>query len=177
MSRIGKNSIPIPSGVTCSFKDYIFSAKGPMGDASYRLPQEVSLTIEDNSVSLSLLNEGKRTRMMWGTTQRQLANLVNGVNVGFTKKLEINGVGYRASLQGSNLVLQLGHSHDINFPVPEGITIKCEKPTLISITGIDKQKVGQVAAEIRGYRPPEPYKGKGVKYEGERILRKEGKKK
>lgn len=177
MSRIGKNPVPLPNGVTCTLSGQDLTAKGPLGTLGISVSSDVTFEIKDNEILISPVNQGKRSRMMWGTTQRLVTNLVEGVSKGFTKRLEINGVGYRASVQGNNLVLQLGFSHDINFPIPVGITIKCEKPTLVVITGFDKQKVGQVASEIRGYRPPEPYKGKGVKYEGERILRKEGKKK
>lgn len=177
MSRIGKNPILLPSGVSCTLTGQNLTAKGPLGSLNINVSSDLSFDIKDNEVLVTPTSSAKKSRMMWGTTQRLIANLVEGVTKGFTKRLEINGVGYRASVQGSNLVLQLGFSHDINFPIPEGISIKCEKPTLVVISGSDKQKVGQVASEIRGYRPPEPYKGKGVKYEGERILRKEGKKK
>ena len=144
-----------------------------------RLPLTTLVTVErhENQVKVLPVDESKQARAMWGTTRKNIMNMVEGVSQGFKRKLEINGVGYRAALQGKELILQLGHSHEIRYPVPEGITITCEKPTLIQVEGADRQKVGQVAAEIRSYRSPEPYKGKGVKYEGEYILRKEGKKK
>jgi large subunit ribosomal protein L6 len=151
--------------------------KGPKGALSFLVPDEVSVKLEDGKVKVDPRNETKRARSMWGTSRTMVANLVTGVTKGFERKLEITGVGYRAAVQGKNLQLALGYSHDVVFPIPEGIQIVTPKPTEITITGIDSQKVGQVAAEIRGFRPPEPYKGKGVKYAGEYIFRKEGKKK
>jgi large subunit ribosomal protein L6 len=177
MSRVGKYPVVVPNGVTVNLAGGELSVKGKLGQASINLVDVVDTSLEDNQVWVKPKNETKQARMMWGTTRANIANLVKGVSEGFTINLEINGVGYRAAVQGKSLQLQLGFSHDVNYPIPEGITIKCEKPTAISITGTDKQRVGQVAAEIRAYRGPEPYKGKGVKYETETILRKEGKKK
>ena len=177
MSRVGKNPVEIPSGVDVAIKGGLVSAKGKLGVLDFQAGEEVEVTQEDGKVWVKPANDGKRARAMWGTVRSRIQNMVIGVSEGFTKNLEINGVGYRASVQGQSLNLQLGFSHDVNYPIPEGITIKCEKPTAIAVSGADKQKVGQVAAEIRGYRPPERYKGKGVKYADETILRKEGKKK
>tara|TARA_A100000171_G_C2132109_1_gene147464 strand:+ start:1933 stop:2466 length:534 start_codon:yes stop_codon:yes gene_type:complete len=177
MSRVGKNPVLIPDGVSCAFSEGIFSAKGSMGVIDLPVSSEISVDISEGKVTVSPASSTKKARALWGTTQRLISSLVEGVSKGFSKRLEINGVGYRASVQGSELVLQLGFSHDVRFPIPDGIKITCEKPTLVVVSGFDKQKVGQVASEIRSYRPPEPYKGKGVKYEGEWILRKEGKKK
>jgi large subunit ribosomal protein L6 len=153
------------------------TAKGKLGQLSMVLNRDVKPELEGDKVTVRPLNESKRTRMAWGMSRNMINNMVTGVSAGFTVGLEINGVGYRAAVQGKNLNLQLGYSHEVQFPIPEGITIKCDKPTNISITGADKQKVGQVAAVIRSYRQPEPYKGKGIKYKSETILRKEGKKK
>ena len=177
MSRVGKYPVVVPSGVTVNLAGGELSVKGKLGQASINLVDVVDTSLEDNQVWVKPKNETKQARMMWGTTRANIANMVKGVSEGFTINLEINGVGYRAAVQGKSLQLQLGFSHDVNYPIPDGITIKCEKPTAISITGTDKQRVGQIAAEIRAYRGPEPYKGKGVKYETETILRKEGKKK
>jgi large subunit ribosomal protein L6 len=177
MSRIGKKPVPIPSGVTASVDGQHVAVKGPKGELKHVLVDEVIAKLEDGSIEVAPRDETQAARAMWGMSRTLVANLVTGVTEGFTKKLEITGVGYRAAVQGSNVQLQLGYSHDILFPIPEGIQVQCPKPTEIVITGIDKQKVGQVAAEIRRFRPPEPYKGKGVRYAGEFILRKEGKKK
>ncbi len=177
MSRIGKYPVEVPSGVTVSIEGNTVVAKGKLGELTLDLTDEVEVTLEDNKVSVAQKNPTKFSRAMWGTTRARINGMVVGVSEGFTKKLELVGVGYRAQAQGNSLKLALGFSHDIDFPVPEGIDIKCPQPTQIEISGIDKQKVGQVAAVIRSYRPPEPYKGKGVKYAGEYILRKEGKKK
>jgi len=177
MSRVGKYPVVVPNGVTVNLAGGELSVKGKLGQASINLVDVVETSLEDNQVWVKPKNETKQARMMWGTTRANIANMVKGVSEGFTINLEINGVGYRAAVQGKSLQLQLGFSHDVNYPIPDGITIKCEKPTAISITGTDKQRVGQIAAEIRAYRGPEPYKGKGVKYETETILRKEGKKK
>ena len=177
MSRVGKNPVAVPSGVTVEIAGRQLKAKGKLGELSLMLNDNVEARVEDGSVSVKPVDDSKRARMMWGTTRNLVRNMVTGVSEGFTRTLEINGVGYRAAMQGKNLQLQLGFSHDVIYPVPEGITIKCERPTLITVSGSDKQRVGQVAAEIRGYRPPEPYKGKGIKYNDETILRKEGKKK
>ncbi len=177
MSRIGKKPVPIPSGVTANVEGQTVKMKGPKGALQFVVPDEVSVKLEDGQVKVDPRNESKRARSMWGTSRTLVSNLVTGVTKGFERKLEITGVGYRAAVQGKNLQLALGYSHDVLYPIPEGITIATPKPTEITITGIDSQKVGQVAAEIRSYRPPEPYKGKGVKYAGEYIFRKEGKKK
>ena len=177
MSRVGKKPVPVPAGVTASVEGQTVKVKGPKGALSLVLHDDVSVKLEDGKVQVNPRNETKRARALWGTSRALVANLFTGVNKGFERKLEITGVGYRASVQGKNLQLALGYSHDVVYPIPEGITIATPKPTEITITGNDRQKVGQVAAEIRGYRPPEPYKGKGVKYAGEYIFRKEGKKK
>ncbi len=177
MSRVGKNPVEVPAGVEVAIKGGLVSAKGKLGTLDFQATDDVKITQEDSKIWVKPVNETKKARAMWGTARSRIQNMVQGVSEGFTKELEINGVGYRAAVQGQSLNLQLGFSHDVAYPIPEGITIKCEKPTSISISGADKQKVGQVAAEIRGYRPPEPYKGKGVKYADEVILRKEGKKK
>ncbi len=177
MSRVGKYPVVVPNGVTVNLAGGELSVKGKLGQSSINLVGTVEASLEDNQVWVKPKNETKQARMMWGTTRANIANMVKGVSEGFTINLEINGVGYRAAVQGKSLQLQLGFSHDVNYPIPDDITIKCEKPTAISITGKDKQRVGQIAAEIRAYRGPEPYKGKGVKYETETILRKEGKKK
>ena len=177
MSRIGRNAVAIPSGVTANIEGQTVKVKGPKGTMQVVLADDVSVKMEDGGVKVDPRNETKRARSMWGTSRTLVANLVTGVTKGFEKKLEITGVGFRAALQGKNLQIALGYSHDVNYPIPEGIAITTPKPTEIVITGMDKQKVGQVAAEIRSFRPPEPYKGKGVKYAGEYIFRKEGKKK
>jgi large subunit ribosomal protein L6 len=177
MSRIGKKPVSIPSGVTASVDGQHVAVKGPKGELKHVLVDEVIAKLEDGGIEVAPRDDTQAARAMWGMSRTLVANLVTGVTEGFTKKLEITGVGYRAAVQGSNVQLQLGYSHDILFPIPEGIQVQCPKPTEIVITGIDKQKVGQVAAEIRRFRPPEPYKGKGVRYAGEFILRKEGKKK
>jgi len=177
MSRVGKHPVEIPSGVTLSIAGTLVKAKGKLGELEATLTDDVVLSQEGQTVTVRPRNETKRARMMWGTARTVISNLVNGVDTGFSKKLEINGVGYRAQVQGKDLVLQLGYSHEIRFPIPDAIKIDSPDPTHITIHGPSKQKVGQVAAEIRAFRPPEPYKGKGVKYEDEIILRKEGKKK
>ena len=177
MSRVGKYPVAVPSGVTVAITGRTLSAKGKLGELKLDLADEVDTTMEDNQVVVKPRSQSKRARTMWGTTRAHINNMVKGVSTGFTRKLEINGVGYRAAVQGKELVLQLGFSHDVKYPIPQGISITAEKPTLLAITGADRQRVGQVAADIRGYRGPEPYKGKGVKYEEETILRKEGKKK
>ena len=177
MSRIGKKAIVLPKGVTASVDGQTVKVKGPKGELSVKLVPQVSASIGDGSIQV-LPREGvERGPQMWGLSRTLVNNLVNGVTSGFTQKLEIQGVGYRAAVQGKVLNLQLGFSHDVPYAIPPGITIVTEKPTMISVSGIDKQLVGQVAAEIRSYRPPEPYKGKGVRYEGEYVRRKEGKKK
>lgn len=177
MSRVGKHPVEIPQGVECQLNAGVLTAKGRLGQLQMPISQDVIVKLEDGKVIVKPASNSKQSRMMWGTTRRLVSNLIGGVHAGFTKKLEINGVGYRASVQGKNLVLQLGFSHDVTFPIPDGIDIKCEKPTSVSVSGADRQRVGEVAAKIRSYRKPEPYKGKGVKYENEFILRKEGKKK
>jgi large subunit ribosomal protein L6 len=177
MSRIGKKPVPVPSGVTANIEGQTVKMKGPKGALALVLTDDVTVTMDNGAIKVDPRNETKRARSMWGTSRTLVANLVAGVTKGFEDKLEITGVGYRASVQGKNLQIALGYSHDVIYPIPEGIAIATPRPTEIVITGIDKQKVGQVAAEIRGFRPPEPYKGKGVKYAGEYIFRKEGKKK
>ncbi len=177
MSRVGKNPVDVPSGVDIKIDGGLITAKGKLGELSFQATEDVEITSADNQIWVKPRDDSKRARAMWGTARSRIANLVQGVSEGFTKDMEIVGTGYRASVQGSNLNLQLGFSHDVVYPIPAGITVKCEKPTSISISGADKQAVGQMAAEIRGYRPPEPYKGKGVRYADEEILRKEGKKK
>ncbi len=177
MSRIGNKIIPLPKGVTATLEGGTVKVKGPKGELMVKLVSEIDAKIGPEGVTISPKEGAERGRQMWGLSRTLVNNLVVGVTQGFTQKLEINGVGYRAAVQGKNLQLQLGFSHDVAYPIPAGISIVCEKPTSIAVSGIDKQLVGQVAAEIRSYRPPEPYKGKGVKYAGEYILRKEGKKK
>jgi large subunit ribosomal protein L6 len=177
MSRIGKKAVPVPSGVTANVEGQTVKVKGPKGALQLVLHGDVIAKMESGAIKLDPRDETKRARSQWGTARTLVNNLMAGVTKGFERKLEISGVGFRAAVQGKNLQLQLGYSHDVAYPIPEDIAIATPKPTEIVITGIDKQKVGQVAAEIRGYRPPEPYKGKGVKYEGEYIFRKEGKKK
>ena len=177
MSRIGKKPVPIPSGVTANVEGQTVTMKGPKGALALVLPDDVTVKMDKGVIKVDPRTETNRARAMWGTSRTLVANLVAGVTKGFEDKLEITGVGYRASIQGKNLQIALGYSHDVVYPIPEGIAIVTPKPTEILITGMDKQKVGQVAAEIRGFRPPEPYKGKGVRYAGEYIFRKEGKKK
>lgn len=177
MSRIGKKSVPVPAGVTATIEGGQINVKGPKGTLSMPLVEDISYTLEDGAISVMPANESKRARAFWGMQRTMVSNLVVGVSDGFTKVLEITGVGYRASVQGSNLKLQLGYSHDVDFPIPEGIAIKTPDQTTVEISGADRQQVGQVAAEIRRWRKPEPYKGKGIKYRGEFIFRKEGKKK
>lgn len=177
MSRVGKHPVEIPAGVTVSIAGKQVKAKGKLGELEETLTDDVELIHEGQTVTVRPKGDSKRARMMWGTARTIVNNLVQGVNTGFSRKLEINGVGYRAQVQGRDLLLQLGFSHEVRFPIPDGIKIDSPDPTHIHVHGPSKQKVGQVAAEIRAFRPPEPYKGKGVKYEGEIILRKEGKKK
>ncbi|GBF27342.1 50S ribosomal protein L6 [bacterium MnTg02] len=177
MSRIGKKPVAIPEKVQADVDGQSVTVKGPKGELSAVLVDEVLAKMTDDGISVNPRDSSKRSRSMWGMSRTLIQNLVTGVNDGFEKRLEINGVGYRAALNGKELQLQLGFSHDVVYAVPEGIEVTCPKPTEIIITGIEKQKVGQVAAEIRQYRPPEPYKGKGIKYAGEYIFRKEGKKK
>jgi large subunit ribosomal protein L6 len=177
MSRIGKNPVAIPQGVSVELAGQRLTAKGRLGTLSLAVSGEVSATIADGAVAIAPKDATKRARAMWGTTRALVQNMVTGVANGFTRNLEINGVGYRAAVQGANLNLQLGYSHDITYPIPPEVTIACERPTVIAITGADRQRVGQIAAEIRAFRPPEPYKGKGIKYSDETVRRKEGKKK
>ena len=177
MSRIGKNPVTIPAGVEVALEGEILTAKGHLGSLSLAVSNEVAATIADGKVTIAPKSETKRARAMWGTTRALVSNMVNGVATGFARNLEINGVGYRAAVQGSTLNLQLGYSHDIAYPIPPDVRITCERPTAITVRGADRQRVGQVAAEIRAFRPPEPYKGKGVKYSDETVRRKEGKKK
>jgi large subunit ribosomal protein L6 len=177
MSRVGSSPVAIPEGADVQITGQMISAKGKLGEMSVNIPTDIEITQEDGAIVFKPRSNNKRTRMAWGTSRSLLSNLVTGVTEGFTKRLEITGVGYRAAVQGESLNLQLGYSHDVNFPIPDGIDIKCESPTAIVISGADKQAVGQVAAKIRGFRKPEPYKGKGVRYHDEQILRKEGKKK
>jgi large subunit ribosomal protein L6 len=177
MSRIGKKPVTIPSGVTATVEGQTVKMKGPKGQLQFVVHDDVEVQLDKNVVKVIPRAESNRARAQYGTARAQIANLVAGVTKGFERKLEITGVGYRAAMQGKNLQLALGYSHDVIFPIPEGIQVAVPKPTEITITGSDIQRVGQVAAEIRAYRPPEPYKGKGVKYVDEFIFRKEGKKK
>jgi large subunit ribosomal protein L6 len=177
MSRIGKKAVAVPSGVTANVEGQTVKVKGPKGALSVALHDDVAVKLEGGQIKVDPRAETKRARAQWGTSRTLIANLIAGVTKGFEQRLEINGVGYRAAVQGKNLQIALGYSHDIVYPIPEGIAIATPRPVEIVITGSDRQKVGQVAAEIRKYRPPEPYKGKGIKYAGERIFRKEGKKK
>ncbi len=178
MSRIGKHPVPVPAGVDVNVNGQTLTAKGKLGQLSLTLIDDIAVSLDGGKVVVQPRHaDSKRGRTMWGTSRTLVANLVKGVSDGFTVNLDINGVGYRAAVQGKELVLQLGYSHDVKYPIPEGITIKSEKPTAISVSGADRQKVGQVAAEIRSFRGPEPYKGKGIKYSDEVLIRKEGKKK
>lgn len=177
MSRVGKYPVTVPSGVQVALQGRTVVAKGKNGELKLELTDAVDVTIENNLVTVKPRGDDRRARTLWGTTRSLINGMLTGVSTGFTKSMEINGTGYRAAMQGSDLVLNLGYSHEIRYPVPKGIKITCEKPTSIKVEGADKRQVGQVAAEIRAYRGPEPYKGKGVKYENEQILRKEGKKK
>jgi len=177
MSRIGKKAVALPPGVTAAVEGQVVKIKGPKGALQVKLHDDIGAKVEGSSVKIDPKVETDRARSHWGTSRTLVNNLIAGVTKGFEEKLEINGVGFRAAVQGKNLQMQLGFSHDVIFPIPEGITIATPKPTEIVVTGLDKQKVGKAAAEIRSFRPPEPYKGKGVKYASEFILRKEGKKK
>ena len=177
MSRVGKKPVPVPAGVTATVTGQTVKMKGSKGELSFVVPSLVNVAMKDGAIAVEPVNQSKPARSLWGTSRAQIANIVEGVSKGFEKKLEITGVGYRAAMAGKALKLSLGYSHDIEYEIPAGITIATPKPTEIVVTGIDRQRVGQVAAEIRDYRGPEPYKGKGVKYEGEFIFRKEGKKK
>ncbi len=177
MSRIGKRPVEMPSGVTAAISGQSVEVKGPKGVLAFKATDDVDLAIEDNALTVKPRGQSKRSRQQWGMTRTVLQNLVTGVSEGFKKELEIVGVGYRAQAQGKTLKLSLGYSHDVEYQIPDGVEVKTPKPTQVEITGIDRQVVGQVAAEIREWRPPEPYKGKGVKYKDEYIFRKEGKKK
>ncbi len=177
MSRIGKKPISVPQGVTANVDGQTVSAKGPKGELKYVVNEEVIVKMEDGGIIVNPRDDSKDARAKWGMSRTMIENIVNGVTSGFERKLEINGVGYRAAMQGRNLQLSLGYSHEVIYEAPEGITLAAPKPTEIVVSGIDKQRVGQVAAEIRKYRRPEPYKGKGIKYAEETIVRKEGKKK
>ncbi len=177
MSRVGRNPVEIPSGVELAINGRLVTAKGKLGELSYQMTDAVSAKVEDGRVVVEPLDASKASRALWGTTRSRIQNLVSGVFEGYSKQLEISGVGYRAAVQGQTLNLQLGYSHEIHYAIPEGISIICEKPTSIKVSGADKQRVGQVAADIRAFRKPEPYTGKGIRYADEMILRKEGKKK
>ncbi len=177
MSRIGKKPVELPSGVTASVSGQTVEVKGPKGTRTFKATDDVTLSVEGNVVTVEPRGKSKRARQQWGMSRTMVANLATGVSEGFKKELELSGVGYRAQMQGNVLKLSLGYSHDVNFEVPEGVTVTSAKPTEITVEGIDEQLVGQVAANIREWRKPEPYKGKGIKYKGEYIFRKEGKKK
>ena len=177
MSRIGKRPVDLPSGVSASVSGQTVEIKGPKGTRSFKATDDVTIAVAENAVSVDPRGKSKRARQQWGMTRTMVQNLVTGVTDGFKKELEISGVGYRAQMQGNTLKLSLGYSHDVNFEVPEGVKVTADKPTEITVEGIDQQLVGQVAANIREWRKPEPYKGKGIKYKGEYIFRKEGKKK
>jgi large subunit ribosomal protein L6 len=176
MSRIGKKPVPVPTGVTVNLSGQNISVKGPKGELKMALVEHVLAKLEDGKVAVDPRDQTKLARSCWGMSRTMISNMIKGVTQGYSRQLEINGVGYRANAQGKVLQLNLGYSHDVNYAIPEGIEIKTPKPTEIVISGIDKQRVGQVAAEIRDFRGPEPYKGKGIKYSDERIFRKEGKK-
>jgi large subunit ribosomal protein L6 len=177
MSRIGKKAVPLPKGVTATIDGQTVSVKGPKGQLAFSATDNVVIAQNDDGIKIDPADGSQGARAAWGMSRTQIANLVKGVSEGFEKRLEINGVGYRAAVQGKNLQLALGYSHDVRYPIPDGIKIECPKPTEIVISGSNRQQIGQIAAEIRQFRPPEPYKGKGIKYAGERIIRKEGKKK
>ncbi|HEY1299605.1 MAG TPA: 50S ribosomal protein L6 [Stellaceae bacterium] len=177
MSRVGKHPVAIPSGVEVQLSGRTLTAKGGLGSLSLAISNEVTATIDNAAVTIAPGSDSKHARAMWGTTRALVNNMITGVSTGFTVGLEINGVGYRAAVQSNTLNLQLGYSHDIPFPIPPDVTITCERPTAITVRGADRQRVGQIAAEIRAWRPPEPYKGKGIRYAGETVRRKEGKKK
>ena len=177
MSRVGKHPVAVPSGVEVQMSGHTLSAKGSLGTLRLVVSNDVTASIVNGEVTIAPKNDSKHARAMWGTTRALVNNMVTGVSKGFSVTLEINGVGYRAAVQGNTLNLQLGYSHEIAYPIPGDVKIACERPTLITVTGADRQRVGQIAAEIRAYRPPEPYKGKGIKYSTEIVRRKEGKKK
>ena len=177
MSRVGKKPVAVPAGVTASVTGQHVKVKGAKGELSFSAPEEVVVAMDNGLITVTPKGQDKRSRAMWGMSRAMINNLVTGVSKGFERKLEITGVGYKAAVAGKNLQLSLGYSHDVNYPIPAGVSIVTPKPTEIMIAGIDKRQIGQIAAEIRSLRPPEPYKGKGVKYAGEFIFRKEGKKK
>ena len=177
MSRIGKHPVEVPNGVEVSIAGQHVRVKGRLGELGMSLPPEVSVALNDSQVTVAPRGAEQRARAMWGLSRSLVQNMVKGVSEGFTTRLDISGVGYRAAVDGRLLNLQLGYSHDIKFAIPEDIKIVCDTPTQITVSGADRQRVGQIAAEIRSFRRPEPYKGKGVRYAGEKILRKEGKKK
>lgn len=177
MSRVGQKPIAIPSGINVEITNKLIKASGKNGSLEMILSSDVEVSKEGDSIVVKPKNDSKRASAMWGTTRNQIANVIKGVDTGFTVNLELNGVGYRGAVQGKDLVLQLGFSHEVKYAIPEGIKVETPKPTSVQISGADRQKVGQIASEIRAYRKPEPYKGKGIKYEGEYIRRKEGKKK
>jgi large subunit ribosomal protein L6 len=177
MSRIGKKAVPLPKGVTASVDGQEVKVKGPKGELAFLATDNVVVSMGEDGIAVEPANDSKPARAAWGMSRTQIANLVRGVTTGFERRLEISGVGYRAAIQGKDLQLALGYSHDVRYTIPEGIKIECPKPTEIVVSGIDRQRVGQVAAEIRDFRRPEPYKGKGIKYSDEKIIRKEGKKK
>ena len=177
MSRIGKNPVPVPASVEVSVNGQEITAKGKLGELAFVANGAVEIKFENGEVTVSPRDESRDARAQWGTARARIANMGSGVSEGFSKELELVGVGYRAALKGKDLQLQLGFSHDVLYPIPDGVKVTCEKPTSIKLEGADKQEIGQMAAEIRSYRPPEPYKGKGIRYVGEYIARKEGKKK
>ena len=177
MSRVGKNPVKLADGVTAEVNGQTVKVKGKLGELSMQVHENVAVKLENGEITVSPKDDSRETRALWATMRNLIKNMVQGVSAGYTKNLEIHGVGLRANVQGAVLNLQLGFSHDINFPIPEGIKIAVEKQTRIAVTGIDKQQVGQVSADIYRMKPPEPYKGKGIRYEGQQILRKEGKKK
>lgn len=177
MSRIAKNSIKIPTETTCDFQNSIFVAKGKLGEMTLKINPLFNIDFKDNEILVTPKNDKDKTNPIWGTTRAHVANIIRGVSEGFAKTLELNGTGYRASISGSNLKLQLGYSHDINFEVPKEIKVECPKQNIIKLSGSNKEVLGAVAANIRSFRKPEPFKGKGIKYENEFIFRKEGKKK
>jgi len=177
MSRVGKKPVPVPTGVTANIVGQKVAVKGSKGELNFVVPDDVSVSMDGAVIKVDPRNDSKRARAMWGMSRAMINNLVTGVSKGFERKLEITGVGYKAAVVGKNLQMSLGYSHDINYPIPAGVQIVTPKPTEITISGVDKRQIGQIAAEIRAMRGPEPYKGKGVRYEGEFIFRKEGKKK
>jgi large subunit ribosomal protein L6 len=177
MSRVGKHPVHIPSDVAVVLSDQTLTATGRLGTLSLVVSNEVDASIADRTVTIAPKSDTKRSRAMWGTTRALVNNMVTGVSIGFSVNLEITGVGYRAQVQGDTLNLQLGYSHEIAFPIPGDVRISCERPTIITVSGADRQRVGQIAADIRAFRPPEPYKGKGIRYAAETVRRKEGKKK